>query len=129
MARLHDVVSRIFDDDRRLLRFLPLFLISLMYRAGVSLRNYLYDTGVLRAQKMTCAVISVGNIMVGGTGKTPMVIMLAEMLKGRGWRPTILSRGYGGKREDKGRADVVSDGHDILMDSGWIQGRRVMSPS
>jgi len=113
MARLSDIASRIFDDDRRLLKFLPLFLASLVYRAGVSLRNFLYDAGILRAHKMTCAVVSVGNIMVGGTGKTPMAIMLADMLKGQGWRPAILSRGYGGKKG--GRAAVVSDGRKVLM--------------
>ncbi|MDD5722119.1 MAG: tetraacyldisaccharide 4'-kinase [Syntrophales bacterium] len=115
MVGLHDVVSRTFRDDRNLLRFLPLLLVSLVYRAGVSLRNFLYDTGVFHAHKMTCAVISVGNIMVGGTGKTPTVIMLADMLKGHGYRPAILSRGYGGKRKGRGRADVVSDGRDVLM--------------
>ena len=113
MVRLYDVASRIFRDDRRLLRFLPLFLVSLMYRAGVGLRNLLYDTGRLRAHKMPCAVISVGNITVGGTGKTPMTILLADMLKGQGYRPAILSRGYGGKRE--GFGGVVSDGREILM--------------
>jgi len=97
---------------------LPLFLASLAYRAGVSLRNFLYDTGILRARKMTCAVISVGNITVGGTGKTPMVIMLAGMLKMQGYRPAILSRGYGGKRKRQGRAGVVSDGREVLMGPG-----------
>jgi len=115
MGRLNNIASRIFDDDRRLLRFVPLVLLSLVYRAGVGLRNFLYDTGILRAHRMTCPVISVGNIMVGGTGKTPMAIMLADMLKGRGFRPAILSRGYGGKRRGTGRAYVVSDGRGVLM--------------
>lgn len=115
MGRLNNIAFRIFDDDRRLLRFVPLFLLSLVYRAGVGLRNFLYDTGVLRAHRMPCTVISVGNIMVGGTGKTPMVIMLADMLKGRGFRPAILSRGYGGERREAGRACVVSDGREVLM--------------
>ncbi|TFG93445.1 MAG: tetraacyldisaccharide 4'-kinase, partial [Syntrophobacterales bacterium] len=115
MARLNDDASWIFRDDRRLLRYLPLLLASHVYRGIVSLRNFFYDAGIFAAQKMGCKVISVGNITVGGTGKTPMVIMLAGMLKREGYRPAILSRGYGGKRERQGPADVVSDGHDILM--------------
>lgn len=115
MVRTSDIASRVFDDDRRLLRFLPLFLVSLVYRSGVGLRNLLYDAGILRSHRMPCAVISVGNIMVGGTGKTPMVIMLADMLQGCGFRPAVLSRGYGGKRRGARHAGVVSDGHQVLM--------------
>ena len=113
MLKLNDAVSRILRDDRRLMRFSPLLLASLMYRGAVSLRNLFYDTDIFHTRKMTCKVISVGNIIVGGTGKTPTVIMLAGMLKEHGYRPAILSRGYGGKRE--GPASVVSNGHDILI--------------
>ncbi len=108
-----DIVSRIWHDDRRLLRFVPLVFASSVYRAGITLRNQVYDAGIRHACRMPCPVISVGNIMVGGTGKTPMVIMLARMLKEHGWKPAVLSRGYGGKRKDP--AAVVSDGHEILM--------------
>ena len=96
------------------MRYAPLVGASFLYRAGVGLRNLLYDTGALRTQKATCRVISVGNIMIGGTGKTPMVIMLARMLKECGWRPAVLSRGYGGKRKEE--VGIVSDGRRILMD-------------
>lgn len=114
MTRFSDIASRVFQDDRRRVRFAPLVGASRLYLAGVGLRNYLYNAGTLRARRVACRVISVGNIMVGGTGKTPMVIMLARMLKKRGWRPAVLSRGYGGKRgKDIG---VVSDGCRILMD-------------
>ncbi len=115
MVRLHNIASRIFHDDRRLLRFVPLFLLSLVYRGIIALRNLLYDAGVCAAKKIGCKVINVGNITVGGTGKTPMVIMLAGILKREGFRPVILSRGYGGKRKGQGYAGVVSDGHDMLM--------------
>ncbi len=107
-----DIVSRIWQDDRRLFRFVPLLFASSVYRAGITLRNHAYDAGMRHASRMPCPVISVGNIMVGGTGKTPMVIMLARMLQEHGWKPAVLSRGYGGKR--KGPAAVVSDGHEIL---------------
>jgi len=114
MIRINDIASRVFHDDEKRVWFAPLVGASLLYRAGVSLRNVLYDAGVFRTQKVPCRVVSVGNIMVGGTGKTPMVIMLARMLKEAGWRPAVLSRGYGGKKRDE--IGVVSNGREVLMD-------------
>lgn len=92
---------------------LILSLISLLYRLVVGLRNKMYDLGIFKQNKLSCKVISIGNITVGGTGKTPAVIMLAKLLKERGYRPAVLSRGYGGKA--KSEVNVVSDGSKILM--------------
>lgn len=86
---------------------------SLLYRGGVAARNRLYDFGLLRQAKLPCSVISVGNLTVGGTGKTPTVIYLAGLLRERGRRPAILSRGYGGRAG--GPVNVVSDGNRIRM--------------
>jgi len=92
-----------------------LHLLSLPYRGVVALRNRLYDRGILRQEKLPCPVVSVGNLTAGGTGKTPTVIFLANLLKGRGRRPAVLSRGYGGKA--KAPVNIVSDGNRLLM--GW----------
>jgi len=69
--------------------------LSLLFGAGVAVRNTLYTRGVFKAHKLTRPVISIGNISVGGSGKTPFVIALGELLKQRGISFDVLSRGYG----------------------------------
>lgn len=59
-----------------------------------------------RAERLPVPVIVVGNITVGGAGKTPLTIWLARQLRQRGWRPGIVSRGYGGNGTEIGRAHV-----------------------
>ncbi len=71
--------------------------LSWLYGLVAAMRRGLYRAGVLRATRVDVPVIVVGNITVGGTGKTPLVIWLAEYLRSRGWKPGIVSRGYGGK--------------------------------
>jgi tetraacyldisaccharide 4'-kinase len=88
-------------------------LMSFPYGAAVAVRSGLYDRGLFRQVRLPCPVISVGNLTVGGTGKTPTVILLAKLLKDRGRCPAILSRGYGGRA--KAPVNVVSDGDRILL--------------
>jgi tetraacyldisaccharide 4'-kinase len=69
--------------------------LSTIYGAVVGTRNALYDRGHLRARRLQGPVVSVGNLSAGGSGKTPFVILLGELLKGRDTKFDILSRGYG----------------------------------
>jgi tetraacyldisaccharide 4'-kinase len=71
--------------------------LSLLFRIIVRLRRFAYRSGLLRSHRVSLPVIIVGNITAGGTGKTPLVIWLAGYLRGKGYRPGIISRGYGGK--------------------------------
>lgn len=71
--------------------------LSIVYTLVISIRNYLYDTRILRAYMVVPVVISIGNIEVGGTGKTPFAITLAEGLHKRGYNVAIVTRGYKGK--------------------------------
>jgi tetraacyldisaccharide 4'-kinase len=68
---------------------------SAIFAAAVALRNALYDRGVFKVRKLARPVVSIGNISVGGSGKTPFVIALGELLQQRGIEFDVLSRGYG----------------------------------
>jgi tetraacyldisaccharide 4'-kinase len=113
-----------------LLRVL-LWLLSSIYRLIVQLRIYLYRSRIIKEHQLGCLVISIGNLTVGGTGKTPIVEKFARALQKGGRRVAILSRGYKSvdarKRRTwldrllrRGRENpprVVSDGRRILLDS------------
>ena len=92
------------------IRFL-LIPFSWLYGAIVSIRNRLYAIGVFKARELPCRVISVGNIVVGGTGKTPAVIAIAKHLQKKDVRVAILLRGY--KRESREKVTIVSDGKRV----------------
>ena len=83
-------------------------LFSSIFGVGVRARNTLYDRGIARARKLQGPVVSVGNLSVGGSGKTPFVLLLGELLKARGVKFDILSRGYG--RQTRGVALVDPGG-------------------
>lgn len=88
-------------------------MVARIYGMAVRVRNFLYDAGRVKPRKLSCPVISVGNLTVGGTGKTPMAIWLAEMLKAAGFRPAVISRGYRGRAEKTG--GIAGDGKRVLM--------------
>ena len=84
-------------------------LLTTIYGGVVRTRNTLYDRGILRVRQLQGAVISIGNLSAGGSGKTPFVILLGELLKARGIKFDVLSRGYG--RKSKGVRLVEPAGH------------------
>jgi len=86
------------------------FPLALIFRCGVMIRMKMYDLGLLTSIRLPVKVISVGNITVGGTGKTPLVEKLAQILRDEGHRVGVLSRGWG--RQKRGVV-VVSDGENI----------------
>lgn len=81
-------------QERRLASWL-LWPLSLLYRALVALRRGLYARGLLQVHRMDVPVIVVGNVVVGGAGKTPCTIALVQHLRAQGWRPGVVSRGHG----------------------------------
>ena len=86
-----------------------------LYGAIMRLREACYRRGVFTVHRLPVPVISVGNLTVGGTGKTPMVQHLARLLQDNGFRPAVISRGYAGRAQ--GRVNLVSDGSRLLLDA------------
>lgn len=90
----------------------PLLPFSWLYGAAVTIRNKCFDWSVFSSQALGPPTISVGNLSVGGTGKTPLVAYIARHFQSRGKRVAVLSRGY--KRESSGFI-LVSDGRQVFV--------------
>lgn len=84
--------TRFFEHKWPAVLMWPMGFLYCLFARG---RNFLYDIGLFRQHRLDCTVICVGNILVGGTGKTPTVLYLARWLISRGKKVAILSRGYG----------------------------------
>ncbi len=109
-----------------------LIALSWLYGLIVRARIRLYTNGKLPQKELSCFIISIGNIMAGGTGKTPMTMYLANLLKEMGKSVVIVSRGYKGTY--KGDFAIVSDGEKILLssvesgDEPFMMAKRKASP-
>ncbi len=100
---------------------------SIIFGSGVAIRNTLFDRGIFKARTLQGPVISVGNISVGGSGKTPFVILLGQLLLDRGIKFDILSRGYG--RRSRGAALVDPAGSaDDFGDEPLLIARKLNVP-
>ena len=104
-----------------------LWPVSLLFGVLVALRRVLYFIRVLKSRRAGIPVIIVGNITVGGSGKTPLVIWIAEFLKAKGWSPAIVSRGYGVENTEPRAATIASTAQD-LGDEPIILSRRSGCP-
>src|SRR4051812_30090305 len=71
--------------------------LALLYGALTGLRRWLYRVGWLKSERLPVRIVVVGNLVAGGAGKTPTVLALVALLVRRGYRPGIVSRGYGGQ--------------------------------
>lgn len=92
-----------------------LYLGSLVYKSLVDLRLLGYELGFSGKERLNCCVISLGNITVGGTGKTPTAQRLAKEIRDMGYRVVILNRGY--RAKFRGEVGVVSDGKTLHMNA------------
>ena len=96
-----------------------LFPLSLVFRLLVALRRLLFRVGALPSVRLHIPVVIVGNLTVGGTGKTPLILALVEALRAKGLHPGILSRGHGGTdagpRAVSERDDAAHVGDEALL--------------
>ncbi|HEX7342325.1 MAG TPA: tetraacyldisaccharide 4'-kinase [Rhodanobacteraceae bacterium] len=97
MALADTLVRRWYDGSPRPILWRPL---TWLYRGVVALRAWLYQRGWLASEHLPVPVLVVGNISLGGTGKTPLVMALVDGLRERGWRPGVVSRGHGGSQKE-----------------------------
>ncbi|MEO6829642.1 MAG: tetraacyldisaccharide 4'-kinase [Acidobacteriaceae bacterium] len=94
-----------------------------LYALAVRFKDAAYGLGLLKPARLAWPVISVGNLSVGGTGKTPMVIFLAGLLQARGWRVDVLSRGYRRRSRDVAAVDPEGDA-EMFGDEPLLLARR-----
>lgn len=106
---------------------LILFPVSLLFRLLAALRRLMYLGHILPVRKMAVPVIVVGNINVGGTGKTPLALALVKQLVARGWHPLIVSRGYGGAALQPRQVCTDSDVQQV-GDEPLLMARRNLCP-
>jgi tetraacyldisaccharide 4'-kinase len=92
--------------------------LSPLYSMLMSLRASMYRAGIFNVTRLDVPVVSVGNITLGGTGKTPVVQYIARLLKSWGWHPAVVSRGYGGTSREK--VNIVSRGGQPLLDASCV---------
>jgi len=107
-----------------------LYPLSRVYDCGVSLRKSLYAKGWLKRKRLNATVVSVGNLTVGGTGKTPMVLWLAQKFAAEGKNVAILSRGYRGSHGTSDEVELLKHrlGEGVKFGVGadrYLSGRRL----
>ena len=101
--------------------------VTALYCLLVFLRCFFYQTGIFKSYKLPVPVVIVGNISVGGTGKTPLLIALCELLKQQGYRPGVVSRGYGGDFDGE-RLLSESDEAGVIGDEPYLISKRTACP-
>lgn len=106
LAKLHRQLELETKDQNRLFKMIA-WPLSIFYGVCVALRRKLYASGLLASRKLPYPSISIGNLIAGGSGKTPVVIALSSAIKARGYKPCILTRGY--------KSGLASDEYAFLI--------------
>ncbi|MCF6323723.1 MAG: tetraacyldisaccharide 4'-kinase [Gammaproteobacteria bacterium] len=107
---------------------IPLLPLSWLFRCLVMVRRWLYQHNWLVVNHFSAPLIVVGNITVGGTGKTPFVIWLANFLRNKGYKPGIVSRGYGGAATEWPQSVTATSSPVLVGDEAVLLARRCGCP-
>jgi len=121
-----DWVQKIWYGGSRLRWLLLPF--TWIYAAIIKVRRFLYSSGVFRSQRVSAPVVIIGNITVGGTGKTPLTIWLAQQLAARGYKPGIISRGYRGMVGPKPMEVTADSDPAVVGDEAVLMANRSECP-
>lgn len=128
---MRTLMTRIWRGEAkgfRLLLFVPLFAVSRLYGLGLRARERWWRRKDEMIDQAPIPVISVGNITVGGSGKTPVVERLAQRLLSKGYKPCIVLRGYGRKKKGVFVVDVLNDTHETAGDEAYMLAKRTRLP-
>ena len=120
-------LPRLWYQRRLAVVLWPLLPVSWLFLLLVEVRRVFYRCGLLRVQMLPVPVVVVGNLTVGGSGKTPFVLWLVERLREQGWQPGIISRGYGGSAQ-AARAVVATSTAIEVGDEPLLLARRSAVP-
>lgn len=101
---------------------------SMLYVDAVKLRRWLYRVGMLKKHRLPVPVIIVGNLTVGGTGKTPLVIWLSEFLRQQGYQPGVISRGYAGEANEAPQIVTADSKPQQVGDEALLLAQRCLCP-
>jgi len=102
--------------------------LSMLYVDAMRLRRWLYRVGLMKSTRLPVPVIIVGNLTVGGTGKTPLVVWLVELLRQHGYQPGVISRGYAGKAEQTPQIVTADSNPALVGDEALLLAQRCACP-
>ncbi|MDD3846060.1 MAG: tetraacyldisaccharide 4'-kinase [Syntrophorhabdaceae bacterium] len=128
---MRDTMVRVWNGEAKVARWLlyiPLAFFSYLYQIALMAREYMYQTGIMTTQSAPIPVISVGNITLGGTGKTPVVERLSRRFKDAGFNPGIITRGYMRKKNGTFAVDIKNDSAQTAGDEAYMLAKRTRIP-
>lgn len=114
-----------YQDSTVATLLLPL---AWLFAGVVKIRRFLYQNNIIKSQRLSVPVIVVGNITVGGTGKTPLVSFLTQLLKANGYKPGIISRGYGGKTTELPLVVTPNSAANLVGDEPLLLAQQTQLP-